>query len=308
MRLRFSTHDVFTDRVFAGNRLAVLPDARDARGRPLDDATLQRIAAEFGFSETAFVLPSRRPDCARRVRIFTPEAELPFAGHPTIGTAIALVEQGIVAMAGDVVEFGFDLEAGPTPVTVRRDGRRLEAELTAPSVPTTGPATPETAVAAALGLPPSAIDARAHPPVDAGTGLPFVVVRLADLVALGAARPDREGLARLPTPGGRHGVACYVPLDEEGRSLRVRVFGNEIGIEEDPATGSAAAALVGLLAGLDAASAGTLAYGITQGVEMGRPSSIRAVVDKAGGEVRRVRIAGTAVTVTDGWMTLPEPA
>jgi trans-2,3-dihydro-3-hydroxyanthranilate isomerase len=269
---------------------------------------MQQIAAEFGFSETAFVLPSRRADCVRRVRIFTPEAELPFAGHPTIGTAIALVEQGFVAMPEAVLDFAFDLEAGPTPVTVRRDDRVLEAELTAPRPPVTGPSTPVALAAAALGLPPSAIDAGAHPPLDVGVGLPFVVVRLTDADTLAAARRDRDGLARLPTPGGRHGVVCYVPDGAGGSGLRVRVFGNEIGIDEDPATGSAAAALTGLLAGLDLRPEGRLSYAITQGVEMGRPSAIRAVVVKAGGRVVEVRIAGTALTVTEGWMVLPNPA
>ena len=121
-RLRFVTLDVFTDEVFTGNRLAVFPDARDGAGAPLSVPTMQAITREFGFPETAFVLPSRRDDGVRRVRIFTPELELPFAGHPTIGTALALVDDGIVPMTGDEVAFVFDLEAGPTPVrVVRRD-------------------------------------------------------------------------------------------------------------------------------------------------------------------------------------------
>ncbi|TVQ35514.1 MAG: PhzF family phenazine biosynthesis protein [Geminicoccaceae bacterium] len=305
-RLRFSTLDVFTDRVFAGNRLAVLPDARDAAGQPLTAPVMQAIAAEFGFSETVFVVASRRPDCVRRLRIFTPEAELAFAGHPTIGTAIALVREGIIPMPDARVAFGFDLDAGPTAVVVRHDEGRLAAQLTAPHLPDLGAASPAELVAAAVGLPLELIDQVVHPPLDVGIGLPFVIVRLASLEALARARRDRDGLARLPTPGGRHGVACYVPLDDGPTRVRMRVFGAEIGIEEDPATGSAAGALAGFLAMTARWPVGTHALSIEQGIEMGRPSRILAEVAVVEAGVAAVRIGGGAVTVSDGWLHLPQ--
>jgi trans-2,3-dihydro-3-hydroxyanthranilate isomerase len=304
-RLRFLTLDVFTDRVFTGNRLAVLPDARDAAGRALAEATMQAIAREFGFSETTFVLPSRRDDCVRRVRIFTPEAELPFAGHPTVGTALALVNDGVVPLPTDEIGFAFDLDAGPTPVHVRRGQDGLEAEFTAPQAPRIGQTTAPAVVAAALGLSLADLDTSAHLPTDAGTGLGFVMVRLVDLRALGAAAPDRASLRRLPSPAARHGVVCYVPMDEAAGHLRVRVFVPEMGIDEDPATGSAAAGLAGLLAGLAPAPDGTRCFRLEQGVEMGRPSLIRAEADVRVGTVAAVRIAGRAVTVSDGWLHLP---
>ncbi len=301
-RVRFVTLDVFTDRCFTGNPLAVLTDARHADGRPLDAETMQAIAAEFGFSETAFVQPSRRADCLRRVRIFTPATELPFAGHPTVGSAIALALEGTLVMVGDRAEAAFDLGAGPTRVGVRRVDGRLWAELTAPECPSQGPMTDPAAVAAALQVPVQAVDGTAHPPTDASAGLPFLVVRLADLDALAAAAPDRASLATLSSPGARHGAVCYVPTADE---LRVRVFVPEMGIAEDPATGSAAAALAGLLGGLGEVTDGTHSFRIVQGVEMGRASRIEAAVDVRGGRVVAVRVAGTAVVVTDGWLHLP---
>ena len=305
-RLRFATLDVFTDRIFTGNRLAVLADARDEAGAALAVAAMQAIAAEFGFSETAFVLPSRRPDCARRLRIFTPATELPFAGHPIVGTAVALARDGTLPMAGDRLDFGFDLEAGPVPVVVRRGRRGLTAEFTAPQLPQVGIASEVEAVARALRLPAAAVDAAAHPPSDIGTGLGFVAVRLTDLDALAAAAPDRASLRTLPSPSARHGVVAYVPVEGEV-DLRVRVFVPEMGIDEDPATGSAAAALAGFLAGLNPAE-GCRRFRIAQGIEMGRPSRIDAAVEVVGGLVAAVRIGGAAVPVSDGWLHLPGAA
>ncbi len=300
LHLRYVTLDVFTADAFTGNPLAVVLDARG-----LDGAQMLAIAREFNFSETTFVLPSRRPDAVRRVRIFTPGGELPFAGHPTVGTAVALVAEGHVAAADDVVELAFDLDAGLTPVTVRRDadGRRV-ATFTAPERPEVGVETPPELVAAALGLPVAAIDTRAHRPVDIGTGVDFVAVRLRDRAALDRAAPDLGAWAKLESPAARHGVVVYVPGATAGE-LDVRMFAPGVGVLEDPATGSAAAALGGLLALLDPRADARLAWSISQGVALGRPSRLDVAVDKAGGLVRAIRVTGAAVLVMEGTLHLP---
>ncbi len=299
MRRRFTTLDVFTDRPFAGNPLAVLPDARG-----LDAATMQAVAREFGYSETTFVLPPSTPDAARRVRIFTPAGEIPFAGHPTIGTAVALVADGYVAMGDRRLDLVFELDAGPTPVTVTVDDGAYAATFTAPRRPRRGPVTPPERVAAALGLPVDAIDTAAHPPVDVGCGLDFVAVRLRDREALAVSAPRLDAWAELESPAAGHGVVAYV-VEGEG-ALRARMFGPGVGVVEDPATGSAAAALGGLLAGLDAGRDATRAWRIRQGVEMGRPSRLDVRADTRAGEVVAVRVAGRAVVVADGTLDLPD--
>jgi len=299
VRRRFTTLDVFTERPFAGNPLAVLPDARG-----LGDAQMLAIAREFGFSETTFVLPPETDAAARRVRIFTPGGELPFAGHPTIGTAVALVADGYVAMAGSRLDLVFELGAGATPVTVTAEGGRYAATFTAPQPPRHGPRTPPERVAAALGLRPGAIDTTAHPPLDVGTGVDFVVVRLEGQAALAASGMHAPAWAELESPAAGHGVVAYV-VEGDGR-LRVRMFAPGLGVGEDPATGSAAAALGALLADLEPALDGRFAWTIRQGVEMGRPSQLDVAVDKAGGEVTAVRVAGAAVIVTDGTIHLED--
>lgn len=299
MRARFVTLDVFTEQRFAGNPLAVVLDARG-----LDDEAMLAITREFNFSETTFVLPPRTPEATRRVRIFTPGGEIPFAGHPTVGTAIALVREGHVPMAADDVDLLFDLDAGPTPLTVRRNGAKLAVTFTTPRLPAVGMATAPDLLAAAIGVDPARVVTSAHAPVDAGTGLDFVIARLDGLDALGAATPRAEAWTRLPSPAAAHGVVLYVPT--EPRSLRVRVFAPGVGVGEDPATGSAAAALGGLLAGLDRTATGTLLWTIRQGVEMGRPSRIDVAVDKRSGDVAAVRIGGSAVPVSEGTLDLGE--
>src|SRR5688572_29883601 len=150
MRVPFITVDVFTDRPFGGNQLAVFPDAR-----AIDPAQMQAITREFNFSETTFVLPPNNPAHTARVRIFTPRRELPFAGHPTIGTAHVLAGTGAIALAGDLTPIVFEELAGPVPVTIRRKNGRAEfCQLTAAKLPVTGPQPPgRERLAAALSLP-----------------------------------------------------------------------------------------------------------------------------------------------------------
>ncbi len=272
MRRRFVTCDVFTDTRFGGNPLAVVLDAQN-----LSDAQMQSVAREFNYSETTFVLPAEQGH-DRRVRIFTPTREVPFAGHPNVGTAFVLASLGELGPIEDPLVVVFEEVAGAVPVTVRRDGDRIWCELLAPEALSLGPALPVAAVARAVGLDPEEILAERHPPRVASVGLEFVVVELADRSALERARPDAAALKGLvaagaSTPDIHLYVASADPSDEY--ALRTRMFAPFDGVAEDPATGSANCALVALLASLHDAD-GALTWRIAQGVEMGRPSVLDA--------------------------------
>ena len=291
MRYRFLTCDVFTARRFGGNQLAVLPDAGG-----LDTAAMQRLAAEFNYSETTFVLPPSDPANLARVRIFTPRSEMPFAGHPTVGTALALAWLGRTPPGG---EFVFEENAGPVPIRIATDGEGLlAAEFTAPAAPSHSPAIEPTAVAHALGLAVDQIVAGAGLPCAASCGAPFLLVELASREAL--ARAALGSNSALPAVAAE-GVFLFTRDGADAEAdLRARMYAPAHGIPEDPATGSAAAALAGFLGERPGLADGWHAWRIAQGVEMGRPSLIRARALRQGGKVAEVRIAGTAVPVAEG--------
>lgn len=286
MRYAFHILDVFTDTPFGGNQLAVLPDAGG-----LSDGQMQAVAAEFGFSETTFVLPPTRPGHDCRVRIFTPRHEMPFAGHPTIGTAIALAHLGRVS-GGRVV---MEQIAGTVPVELGT-GSALEAELTAPKPPSLREA-PHGARAAALAgvAEPEILGAHV-----ASAGAAFLFVELRSLATLVDAKPpfgldaETEGLALFTRDTG-----------SAVHDLRMRMFAPHHGIAEDPATGSAAAALGGLLAVTEGMADGWRSWRIGQGIEMGRPSLLRVRVRREAGKVAEIRVAGAAVTVAEGTIEVP---
>ena len=291
MRYRFLTCDVFTTRRFGGNQLAVLPDAGG-----LDTAAMQRLAAEFNYSETTFVLPPSDPANLARVRIFTPRSEMPFAGHPTVGTALALAWLGRTPPGG---EFVFEENAGPVPIRLATDEEgRLAAEFTAPAASSHSPAIEPAAVAHALGLAVDQIVVGAGLPCAASCGAPFLLVELASREAL--ARAALGNSAALPAVAAE-GVFLFTRDGADAEAdLRARMYAPAHGIPEDPATGSAAAALAGFLGERPGLADGWHAWKIAQGVEMGRPSLIRARVLRQGGKVAEVRIAGTAVPVAEG--------
>ena len=294
-RYRYFTCDVFTDRPFCGNPLAVLPDARG-----LTDAQMQSIAREFNFSETTFVLPADDPRHAARVRIFTPGGELPFAGHPTIGTAFVLATIG--ALPREAAEIVFEQGVGPVPVAIFRDGDRVtHCRLTAARLPEPGPPPPEaSALAKMLSL--------AEAEVLEGSacwscGVPFLVVPLANADALARCALDlplwRELLAGYATQK----VYPVARLDD--LHWRVRMFAPGLGVAEDPATGSAAASFAGWLAQqLPHPRDGTLAVRLEQGIEMGRPSELHLEFDRRQGLVTAVRVGGAAVRVAEGTLAL----
>ena len=295
MRRRFVTCDVFTDTLFGGNPLAVVLDAEG-----LSDARMQQVAREFNYSETTFVLPAEHGH-DRRVRIFTPSREVPFAGHPNVGTAFVLASLGEFGPLDDPLVVAFEEVAGVVPVSVQRlVGGRIWCELEAPEALSLGPELPIAAVAEAVGLTPQDIATDRHGPRVASVGLEFIVAELADRPALERARPDEAALQRLVALGASTpDIHVYVADGTDGFDLRARMFAPFDGVTEDPATGSANCALVGLLAGLDDTD-GERSWRIAQGVQMGRPSVLEARVQRVGGEVAGVWIGGSSVLVSEG--------
>lgn len=296
MRCRFQTCDVFTDRRFGGNPLAVLLEASG-----LETARMQAIAREFGYPETVFVLPPDDPGHLARLRIFTPSAEVPFAGHPTIGTALTLAREGRVTAGSDGrARVVLEELAGPVPVGILFEGGRpVRAELTAPQRPAHGARLEAAPIARVLGLGPADLAAGGPTPCTATAGLAFLMVELASREALARARLDARSAEGLAEP------AVYLFVRDSvvpGIEIRARMLAPSLGVPEDPATGSGAAALAGLLAAVDPATDGDLAWHIEQGVEMGRPSYLAAHAVKRAGRVVEARVAGGAVPVMEGWI------
>ncbi len=299
--IAYLTLDVFTAQRFGGNPLAVIPDARG-----LDRAAMQIIAREFNYSETTFVLPPRDAANTAEVRIFTPRAELPFAGHPNVGTGYAVASMGSLfgRPAGEVLRF--EEQAGLVQVRILREsGQVTGAELTAPVGLTRGARLAPEAAAACLGLAAGAIVTVSHQPEVASVGLPFLCVELADRAALSRASPRADLFARDLLPLGTDAIMLYIRDAERGPgALRARMFSPLHGIAEDPATGSAGAALAALLTDLVPASDAEQRYAIIQGEEMGRPSLLTATVHKRHGVVTETRIGGNCVPVMRGTLTL----
>jgi trans-2,3-dihydro-3-hydroxyanthranilate isomerase len=299
MRYAYLTLDVFTDRRFGGNQLAVLPDARG-----LTAEQMQAIAREFNYSETTFVLPPTSAGNDAEVRIFTPGREVPFAGHPNVGTAyaLALLGQAHGRPVGDVLRF--EEQAGLVVLSITRDGagQPVSTEFTAPAALELGETVPAAQAAAAAGLPEAAIATARHEPQTASVGLPFTLAEVRDLEALAAVKPDLGAFDR--HFAGRPGDALYLYVRTADGEVRARMLAPLHGVIEDPATGSAAAALTGYLAHLAPAADGTLPLAITQGVEMGRPSRIQGAADKSGGKVAAVRVGGPSVAVMEGFLTV----
>jgi trans-2,3-dihydro-3-hydroxyanthranilate isomerase len=262
---QFVTVDVFTDRRFGGNQLAVLPKADG-----LSDGEMQAIAAEFNLSETAFVLPPQNPGYSARVRIFHRKGELPFAGHPNVGTGFVLAQMGYDR---DNVLI-FEEIAGLVEVRVRRDeeGTPSGATITAPQPLNVGPEIPARDVASCAGLTVDDIVLTRHAPTVISMGNPYVVAEVTQ-EALTRALPDVASFRRVvsdqPSFAGRLSLHLYRTRKDE---IRARMFAPLAGTFEDAATGSANAPLGGLLLSLGNQSSAH--YSIAQGVEMGRPSRL----------------------------------
>lgn len=292
--------DVFTEEPLVGNPLAVVLDAAGLTGD-----TMQALAREFGLSETVFVLPPDNAAHSARIRIFTPQAEIPFAGHPTVGTAVLLAQRkfGATGRPEDaiiVLEEGI----GPVRVGVRlRPGRPGFAEFDAVSLPQElGPTPPVDRLAAALGLAPNEIGFENHRPTRFSAGMPFTFVPVRGLSAIAGctvvAQHWREAFgADAPAAAFAYCRECV----HTHSSFHARMFAPlMLANPEDPATGSAAAALAGVIKRFDDPPDGSHICLIEQGYEMGRPSAIHLEFEVAGGELRAVRIGGHAVLVMQG--------
>jgi trans-2,3-dihydro-3-hydroxyanthranilate isomerase len=298
MKFEFLTCDVFTERPFSGNPLAVFP-----RAEGLDTDAMQAIAREFNISETTFVLPRESAQADFHVRIFTPAQELPFAGHPTIGTALALAWTGAARLGEGASTIVLEEEAGLVPVTVRKlGGRPVDAELSVPALPTRENNAPSlSAVAAALSLAPDEIlagDDRLEAWV---CGTACLCVPVESIESVGRARPDlsvwKDALSDTSATGAY--VFAYGGQRTDS-DIHARFFAPDLGIPEDPATGAAASAMGGYLGSRCSDEDGTRSWIIEQGIEMGRPSEVHLTVERRQGVVSAVSVGGRAVRICEG--------
>jgi trans-2,3-dihydro-3-hydroxyanthranilate isomerase len=299
-RHHFFTLDVFTGRPFGGNPLAVVLD-----GERLSGEQMQTIAAEFNLSETVFVLPPAKAHGARKLRIFSPRAELPFAGHPTVGTAFLLAKLGLVPLdANDpviVLEEGVgnvavNVQLGPDgPITTR---------MSVPRMPELGPAPPPAQeLAAMLSL---AVDdlLPGRAPRAYSCGVPFLFVPVRDREAIERAKIRPDLWEKTVSQWWASSVFVFTFETETPQAqVHARTFAPAFGIVEDPATGAAASALAGYLCDLEGRD-GSLRWQIEQGFEMGRPSLIELEADRSGGRITAVRVGGRSVLMSEGWINL----
>lgn len=312
MPYTYHTADVFTDKAFGGNQLAVIPDARW-----LSVEQMTAITREFNYSETVFVLPPDDPQHTRRVRIFTPGSELPFAGHPTVGTAFVLATIGDIPLDGDETRIIFEEPVGPVPVVIRsKNGKPYFTQLSAAKMPERGPLSYDIdTIASILSLSPKDIDTNGQYAIEGvSAGVPFVFVPIRDIAALGRARLKLDLWEKTLRNSWAPEIYLFVEKEESlARNgvkngdgvLQVRMFAPNLGVPEDPATGGAAAAFGGYLAWRADPKDGTLTYTLHQGVEMGRPSKLLVETDVIAGEVRAVRVGGSSVLVASGTLHVP---
>ncbi|GAA0773991.1 PhzF family phenazine biosynthesis protein [Roseibium denhamense] len=299
MGRRYAILDVFTNKSLAGNPLAVVLDSEG-----LSDEQMQKIAGEFNLSETVFVFPAENPGHSANMRIYTPKMELPFAGHPTVGTAILTAMERFGDITGEqdaVVVLKQNIGAVRCAVILRENAAAF-AEFDVPKLPEpAGPTHNVELIAAALDLEPSDIGFENHAPSSFQVGPPFTFVPVRDLNALSRAKPV---MSRWKSGFGKHSHSDAYVYCRETRShdsaFHARLFAPEMGIMEDPATGSAAAAFAGVVDYYDDLPNGTHHIRIEQGFEMGRPSLIDLEIDMTGGKMHAVRIGGQATLVARG--------
>ncbi len=301
VKVGYATVDVFTEHQFGGNPLAVVFDAGELTTRQM-----QAIAAEFNYSETTFVLPAEKPGHTAHVRIFTPRAEMPFAGHPNVGTAFALARRK--PELGHYGRMTFEEGAGIVPVELfMESGQVTGAELTAPEPLSRRSTAQAESVAACLNLDPSAVLGARHAPQVISVGLPFLVAELASRDALRRAQPNLPAMSRLLPLDGADAIYIYsadAAGNEPDCDIAARMFAPFDGIVEDAATGSATAAAAALLAALAPEPDAEVKLRFLQGVDMGRPSMLNARVFKKGGKLGSTHVGGRCVPVMEGILEL----
>ena len=290
--------DVFTQQKFSGNQLAVIPDAEG-----LSDHDMQNIAREFNFSESTFVFPSEKEN-TRKVRIFTPRSEVPFAGHPNIGTAFILAETGIFGDFAQSIDVVFEEKAGNVPIKINKDHcGYIWCELSAPAPLSLGKVATVDLASEVLSIEAGDINVTTHYPQVASVGLPFLFVELQSLEALSQAQIDLTKLQRLLQEGFPSYIHIYC-RDVKDFDIRCRMFAPLDGVPEDPATGSANAALIALLSHCDQRSDLEDKWKISQGSEIGRPSVLHGRAQKIGGTVTEVNLGGYSVMVCKGTISI----
>ncbi len=298
-KLHYHRVDVFTDRAFGGNPLAVFPN-----GRGISGETMQSIAKEFNLSETTFVLPPDDPKHDYRVRIFTPATELPMAGHPTVGTSFVLAREHMIARTGERTTITLEEGVGPVPVRIEfENGEPVYAEMTQP-LPKFGPRFDDrAAVAEMLSLDADDID-EALPVEVVSCGVPFLYVPLRSLDAARRARPRADVMER--------SLAGVVPpevfvftreVEHEGSTVHSRMFAPPLGILEDPATGAASGPLGCYLVRYGLVECDGAAEMVSeQGIEMGRPSFIKIRIEREGDEISGVKVGGQSYYMGEGFI------
>jgi trans-2,3-dihydro-3-hydroxyanthranilate isomerase len=302
MRCRFLLLDVFTEHVFGGNQLAVIPDATG-----MNASLMQQIAQEFNFSETVFVFPPQEIGHACQLRIFTPGTELPFAGHPTVGAAYALAYLERIRLTGEENRVVFEEGVGPLEIRIHAvGGKPYQAEFSVAKLPEWGPQPPSVErIARLLGLEEADLLAGENFPEAISCGVPFLFVPLDSLEAVQRARLDPEIWGKdFSSFWAPHiYVFSYQTLTEKAQ-IHARMFAPAMGIKEDPATGAGAAALGGYLGKRSAAAGGKEAWVIEQGFEIGRPSVLHLEVEKLNGRIQAVWVGGSCVITGEGILDL----
>ncbi len=294
MEYEYYICDVFTGTPFGGNQLAVLPDAVG-----LTDQQMQQIAREFNFSESSFVFPPEK-GFTKKVRINTPVREIPFAGHPNIGTAYVLAVTGSFGETRPSMQVIFEEKAGLVEINItRQENGHLYCELKAPEPFSTGIKIPAEMVANALSVEKEDIVVKHHEPQLASVGLPFVITEVRDPDTLKKLKPNPGGLEQIAAFGISPSIHIYTRSSDEF-DIRARMFAPMSGVPEDPATGSANCALGGLLTELRTEKSGQFTYKIAQGFEMGRPSVLYSRAAKEDGKVVATWIGGEAVITCKG--------
>jgi trans-2,3-dihydro-3-hydroxyanthranilate isomerase len=299
---RYITLDVFTDTMFGGNQLAVFPDATG-----IPEELLMPITREFNFSEVTFCYPAPDDAHTRRVRIFTPGAEVPFAGHPTIGTsvALALTEGALNGASEGRLTLALGVGSVPVDVRIEHEGRAW-AELSVAKLPEIGPQAPTiNTLAEILSLDAKDLVGGAMSPQAVSCGIPFLLVPLKSVDAVQRARVRMELWEQTLKKFWAPEILVAARDPERGEHhWRARMFAPGLNVPEDPATGSAIAALGGWLALKDGRADADFAWTVRQGIEMGRPSQLDVRASKVGGAVTAVRVAGQAVLTGEGRLRL----
>lgn len=300
---RYEILDVFTDRPLAGNPLAVVHD-----GDGLDDEAMQAIAREFNLSETVFVAPAAKPNHTARIRIFTPHFEMPFAGHPTVGSAVSLALARGLGENGDTMILVLEENIGDVRCVVTKSRAGVFAEFDLPQLaePVALNATPE-AIGAALGLGPHEVGFENHRVAAFSAGVPYVTIPVHGLKAAEKANLDARAWNEIaPVRGNGVPASAYVYCRESvfhDSAFHARMFTGGPSTYEDPATGSALAAFSGAILTFDRPRGGSWRGWVEQGIEMGRPAKLRLEIDLEGGKASGARIGGNAVRVASGTLT-----